>query len=302
MVVTACRCWPRRPVTARSPIRRAAGRRAATARMSRRCGSAGTARARASLKRAPPAPARGPAFTCAADHCEQRHPRMPDAGEWQCMDSAGATICMGGERARPAWRPRPPTHAGSAVRAAAASRARASASICRPTFPMAARADGVAARCTTDRPRRACDRDPGAHTLAETCDARTPVRRRQPLRRRLVRPGTARARVLAATDDCAGGRCRFGSCLGGGREGVRARADWPARRAGGGVARLPRPDAPPPMPAPRRPAAIRSVSAARSRSRRRSPVPQLAGGRITWRQIDGVAAGRDVARAATASN
>src|SRR6476646_7410786 len=41
---------------------------------------------------------RGPAFACDGSRCAQRHPRMPDDGEWQCADSAGATICVGGER------------------------------------------------------------------------------------------------------------------------------------------------------------------------------------------------------------
>src|SRR5205823_3702783 len=40
-----------------------------------------------------------PAFACAGNHCEQRHPRAPDDGEWLCADSAGATVCVGGERA-----------------------------------------------------------------------------------------------------------------------------------------------------------------------------------------------------------
>lgn len=36
------------------------------------------------------------AFVCSDDACVQRHPRMPDDGEWECADIDGAVICHGG--------------------------------------------------------------------------------------------------------------------------------------------------------------------------------------------------------------
>ena len=97
---------------------------------------------------------------------------MPDTGEWQCMDSAGATICMGGERA-----------AGVAPAAAdprwfcGVRRGESATRICvdlSPDFP-----DGHARgwRCRTlydGAPRRACDRAADTHTLGDPCDARRP--------------------------------------------------------------------------------------------------------------------------------
>jgi hypothetical protein len=36
--------------------------------------------------------ASAPAFECEGSSCVQRHPRMPDDGEWVCADSAGTTV------------------------------------------------------------------------------------------------------------------------------------------------------------------------------------------------------------------
>lgn len=36
------------------------------------------------------------AFVCEAGRCVQRQPRMPDDGEWECADLAGAVVCRGG--------------------------------------------------------------------------------------------------------------------------------------------------------------------------------------------------------------
>lgn len=34
-------------------------------------------------------------FSCKADFCTQRHPRMPDDGEWECADLDGVVVCRG---------------------------------------------------------------------------------------------------------------------------------------------------------------------------------------------------------------
>jgi hypothetical protein len=39
------------------------------------------------------------AFVCTETACTQRHPRMPDDGEWECAEIEGAVICRGGEPA-----------------------------------------------------------------------------------------------------------------------------------------------------------------------------------------------------------
>ena len=40
-----------------------------------------------------------PPFQCEGKRCTQRHPRLPDDGEWECADIAGAVVCRGGEPA-----------------------------------------------------------------------------------------------------------------------------------------------------------------------------------------------------------
>ena len=204
---------------------------------------AGVASAAARPGPARPRAASAPAFTCAGGRCEQRHPRMPDDGEWQCTDSAGATICMGGERAAGvAAAAAPETPAGSAARAAGAE---PGARLCvdlSPDFPDG-RAPGWRCRTLYDGPpRRICERDPDAHTLARKLRRATPVRRRQPLRGRLVRPGAARAApagckrtvraAVAASAAASRGACETDGHRARGRAGRCGRAG-----GGGGVAR-----------------------------------------------------------------
>lgn len=39
------------------------------------------------------------AFSCGPEACVQRHPRLPDTGEWLCADSHGVVWCAGGDGA-----------------------------------------------------------------------------------------------------------------------------------------------------------------------------------------------------------
>ena len=163
------------------------------------------------VARATSTPKREPAFTCAAIHCEQRHPRMPDAGEWQCMDSAGATLCTGGERAAgvapsagaPGWFCGPRRGGDPGTR------------VCvdlSPDFPDG-QAHGWRCRTVYDGPaRRTCDRDPDAHTLAERCDPRHPCVDGARCTDGWCVPERP-APACWQQEDCPGGRCRFGSCL-----------------------------------------------------------------------------------------
>jgi hypothetical protein len=157
--------------------------------------------------------ASAPPFTCDGNRCQQLHPRMPDDGEWQCADSAGATVCMGGDRAAgvapaladPAWfcGPRRGGDAGTRVCVDLS-----------PDFP-----DGHAGgwRCRTlhDGPaRRVCERAPDAHTIAQACDARRPCVDGSRCAGGWCVPERP-APACWIESDCGGGRCRFGSCLGG---------------------------------------------------------------------------------------
>jgi hypothetical protein len=150
-------------------------------------------------------------FVCDGASCEQRHPRMPDDGEWQCSDSGGATVCAGGEaaagvapaRAEPGW------FCGQRRGATPPERVCVDLS---PDFP-----DGNmdSWRCQTlyDGPvRRICGRETPGRTLGVACDAR-----------RLCVDGSRcidgwcipeRPAPSCRLDaDCERGRCRFGSCL-----------------------------------------------------------------------------------------
>jgi len=152
-----------------------------------------------------------PAFTCAGNHCQQRHPRAPDDGEWLCADSAGAMVCVGGERAAGvAPAPADPGWLCGARRGGAPG-----ARVCvdlSPDFPDG-RARGWVCHTEYESPiRRICDRDPKAHTLAEACDAAHPcVDGSRCADGWCVPERPAPACWLEA--DCGGGRCRFGSCL-----------------------------------------------------------------------------------------
>ena len=163
--------------------------------------------------------ASAPAFACDGDRCEQRHPRMPDAGEWQCTDSAGATVCMGGERAAgvaPAPAPSQPSDAGwfCGARRGGDPGSRVCVDLS-PDFPDG-RARGWRCRTLYDGPaRRVCERDAAAHTLAQACDPGHPCVDGSRCAEGWCVPERPAPGCWLQTD-CPGGRCRFGSCLAGG--------------------------------------------------------------------------------------
>jgi hypothetical protein len=138
---------------------------------------------------------------------------MPDDGEWTCADRAGATLCVGGERAAGvAAAPPDPRWTCGARRAGALDPL--GPRVCldlAPDFP-----DGKMAgwRCHTvhDPPvRRVCARDPTVHTLADGCDpARPCVDGSRCEAGRCVR--AAGPPDCWLDGDCPGRRCRLGSC------------------------------------------------------------------------------------------
>jgi hypothetical protein len=157
--------------------------------------------------------ASAPAFVCTGSRCLQQHPRMPDDGEWQCTDSAGATICLGGERAAGVSAAGPPD-AGwfCGMRRGADAGARLCVDLS-PDFPDD-HARGWRCRTLYDGPpRRVCDRDLDAHTLAESCDASRPCVDGSRCTDGWCLPERPAPACWLQTD-CPGGRCRFGSCLG----------------------------------------------------------------------------------------
>jgi hypothetical protein len=47
-------------------------------------------------RRCAPRAARAPRFRCRGPRCSQEQPRLPNDGEWECADLAGAVLCRGG--------------------------------------------------------------------------------------------------------------------------------------------------------------------------------------------------------------
>jgi hypothetical protein len=199
-------CWDASgPRVVKRPVPPAASAPEVTPASDWRCGGSGATRT--CTRRT----AAAPAFVCAGKRCQQSHPRMPDDGEWQCTDSAGATLCMGGERA--AGVVAGPTDAAwfCGARRGGDPGSRLCVDLS-PDFPDG-RATGWRCRTLYDGPpRRVCDRDPGAHTLAETCDARHPCVDGSRCADGWCVPERPAPACWLQTD-CPGGRCRFGSCL-----------------------------------------------------------------------------------------
>jgi hypothetical protein len=149
-------------------------------------------------------------FACNGASCEQRHPRMPDDGEWRCTDSGGATVCAGGQpaagvapaAAEPGWL------CGQRRGSTPPERVCVDLS---PDFPDG-NMDGWRCRTLYDGPlRRVCDREAPGRTLTAPCDAGRPcVDGSRCVDGRCIPDRPAPSCVLQT--DCASGRCRFGSC------------------------------------------------------------------------------------------
>ena len=147
-----------------------------------------------------------PPFVCDGHTCTQAHPRLPDEGPWSCTAPAGVVVCVGQEAAAAATEFR----CGTRKNTTAPDRR-----VCvdlDPDFP-----DGSAHhwRCwfEHEKARRVCVRDPMAAALGDACDTGRPcVDGASCVSARCVpnRPVPA----CALDEECAGGRCRFGSCVG----------------------------------------------------------------------------------------
>ena len=244
---------------------------------------------------AAPAPVPPPPFTCDGGRCAQQYPAMPDDGDWTCVDSAGATICVGGERpAGVAPAPGDPRWACGARRGPVPDRLGGTGFSQERRARLSRRPDGRLAVSNGARPPRAAglrSRSGGSHA-GRPLRAAQPVRRWQPVRRRPVRPPRGTPELLAGRRLSDG---RFGAEPALSNRRVRRGGRMMSPAAGRGVAatlalgaalgcRRPRcPRRAWRFDAPSQPIGFdTSFSVVVRRA-----CPELAGGRVAWRQIDG---------------
>jgi hypothetical protein len=201
-------CWDE--AGAAALVERTAPRVAATTAMGWRCAWPGPTRH--CVDRA----ASAPAFACDGPRCTQRHARLPDDGEWTCVDAAGVVVCVGGARAAGIVAG-PPEGGWICGERSARARDELGARVCvelSPDFP-----DGHPAgwRCHVDNgpaPTRVCERPRAGRveaTLADGCaPARPCVDGATCVAGRCVPARPAPSCWLDT--DCATGACRFGTC------------------------------------------------------------------------------------------
>jgi hypothetical protein len=151
---------------------------------------------------------RGGPFVCAGGRCEQRYPRLPDDGQWECIDFDGAIMCRGGGPA--AGVVASPLDRGWTC---GARRGAPSERICvdfSPDLP-----DGAGWRCWIEHSggeRRLCVHEDGHPRLSGRCDvARGCGLGRACVSGRCV-PLLPRPACWLDTDCGAGSACRDGSC------------------------------------------------------------------------------------------
>lgn len=171
-----------------------------------RCTSAG--RARRCHDRALDAPP----FRCDGGVCTQRHPRMPDDGEWECAAVAGAVVCRGGEA--PAGVPKGAVDPGFFCGARTTRHAASPERICvdfSPDFPEGRAEKTRCSFAAEGGSTRRCEADPGAHSLGDVCDAQHPcIDGARCIAGRCVPVRPEPSCWLPA--DCDHGTCRFGTC------------------------------------------------------------------------------------------
>lgn len=138
----------------------------------------------AACARAPERPRAGP-FVCDAGVCEQRVPRFPDDGEWECAELDAVVVCRGGVPAAGVVAGPPDLGWRCGVRRGTSER------LCvddAPELP----GPGWRCRFTHDRgERRVCRADPGAPQPA---------------------PPSRAVPSCWIDRDCESGACRRGSC------------------------------------------------------------------------------------------
>ncbi len=153
-----------------------------------------------------------PVFSCAGARCTQQPARRPDDGEWTCVETAGATLCLGS--ASPAGVVAGPPDAAWICGARRGPRAAKGERACVDLSPDFPDADMGAWTCRVGNgvvPTRVCERGARAGSLGTPCDRARPC---------VDGAACAEGRCAPARpapscwldEDCAGGACRFGSC------------------------------------------------------------------------------------------
>ncbi|HSZ82943.1 MAG TPA: hypothetical protein VLA14_11705 [Polyangia bacterium] len=153
-----------------------------------------------------------PGFSCAGARCAQRHARRPDDGEWTCVETAGATLCLGS--APPAGVVAGPPDVAWICGARRGPRAARGERVCVDLSPDFPDADMGAWSCRAGNGAvgtRVCERGARAGSLGVTCERARPC---------VDGAACAEGRCVPARpapscwldEDCAGGACRFGSC------------------------------------------------------------------------------------------
>jgi hypothetical protein len=203
-------CWS--DARAAEVVPRPVPREPAASGMGWRCAWPGPARACVDRR------AGAPAFSCDGGRCRQAHARRPDDGEWTCVDTAGAEVCLfegavAGVTlapADPAWLCGPRRTVAARLPAQGIPAGRVCVDLS-PDFP-----DGDAAgwRCRAENgpaPARVCERGAAAGSLGAACDrARPCVDGALCASGRCVPARPAPSCWL--DDDCPNGACRFGTC------------------------------------------------------------------------------------------
>jgi hypothetical protein len=144
-------------------------------------------------------------FSCTGSRCTQRHPRLPDDGEWECAELSGAVVCRG-------WSPAAGVLAGPADPGwlCGVRRGADPERICVDFSPDVPRADALCHFAyEPDQPKRICD-DEDAPLLGEGCQRGCPLGsvcrsdRCLPLE---PHPGCWTDRDCASHEKCALGSC-----------------------------------------------------------------------------------------------
>lgn len=151
-----------------------------------------------------------PAFECSEGRCVQRHPRLPDDGEWECQDSAGALVCRGGERpsgVAPGGHPEG-FFCGAHVRSGKDTGER----ICVDLSPDRP-AESDKYTCHFEGATRVCQKAPFPHALGDVCDRAHPCVDGARCATGLCVPIAPRPSCWV-DPDCDQQVCRFGTCTG----------------------------------------------------------------------------------------
>lgn len=153
-----------------------------------------------------------PPFRCNGEVCTERHPRVPDDGEWECAAIAGAVVCRGGQS--PAGVPRGAVDSGFFCGNRTARGVLTGERVCVDFSPDFPDGNGAGLRCRYEAERglaRVCEPDRNARAVGDACDrARPCVDGAHCVSGRCV-PGRPEPSCWIPAD-CDHGTCRFGTC------------------------------------------------------------------------------------------